>query len=99
VQIVRCVDDSYPGWVDCKFVDAAGRLHTLRDKIPIFATDDLDTDSPYPQPGTAACSVLERWIDEQGRELIRISTVHPSGFESLEGLTEFVVQSTQLTGE
>jgi hypothetical protein len=99
VQIVRCVDDSFPGWVDCEFVDAAGNLHTLRDKIPIFTTEDLDATSQYPQPGVAACEVIEQWQDNQGRELLRISTTHPFGIESLEGFTEFVVQSTQLTGE
>lgn len=99
VQIVRCVDDSFPGWVDCEFVDAAGNLHTLRDKIPIFATEDLDATSPYPQPGVAACEVIDHWSDAEGRKLVLITTDRPCGIESLEGLTVFVVFATQLAGE
>ena len=102
VQIVRFVDESQPGFVECEFVDAAGRRHTLFDKVPIFSTGYLDVDSAYPQPGIAACRVLAQWTDEQGRALARVTTVHPFDIESREGLSEFVVLSEQLvpgTGE
>lgn len=91
IQVVRFVDVTQPGWVECEFVDAAGHLHTLRDKVPIFTNEDLDANSRYPRHGTAACEVLEQWQDSQGRKLVRITTDRPYGIESVEGLTEFVV--------
>jgi hypothetical protein len=42
VQIVRFVADSQPGFVACELLDAAGRRHTLVDKVPIFTTAPLD---------------------------------------------------------
>jgi hypothetical protein len=53
VQIVRFVDDRFPGWVACEFNDAASVLHVLIDKVPIFTTEVLDADSSFPQPGCA----------------------------------------------
>ena len=51
VQIVRFVDSGFPGWVECELVDAAGRRHILKDKVPIFTVEDLGADSKYPTPG------------------------------------------------
>jgi hypothetical protein len=38
VWIVRFVDQHFPGWVECEFIDAEGRRHTVRDKVPVFTT-------------------------------------------------------------
>ena len=100
VQIVRFVDESQPGFVECEFVDAAGRCHVLFDKVPIFdAAESLWSDSEYPQPGAAGCEVLERWKDDQGRDLARVTTERPYGIESREGLYEFVVLASQLKSD
>lgn len=96
VRIVRFVDETQPGVVECEFVDASGHRHTLRDKVPIFSRDSLDASSEYPQLGVADCELLARWEDERGQELSRITTVRPFDIESLEGLSEFVVFSSQL---
>ncbi len=95
---MRFVDDSQPGFVECEFIDAGGRRHTLFDKVPIFSTGYLDADSEYPQPGMADCEVLARWEDEQGRELVRITTARPYDIESSEGVSDFVVFATQVVG-
>ena len=97
VQIVRFVDEHQPGWVECEFADAEGRKHVFTDKVPIFTREDLWTDSVYPRPGTMTCEVLARWRDASGRELARISTANPLDDVSTEGLSEFVVLSTQLS--
>lgn len=91
VQIVRFVDDHQPGWAECEFEDANGRRHVVRDKVPIFTSEDLDADSQYPASGMICCEVLERFKDVAGREVARVGTENPSGVESVEGLTEFVV--------
>ena len=95
VQIVRFVDDSFPGWVECKFTDSEGRLHTFVDKWPIVTTEVLDENSAYPRSGYIHCEVLSRLLDTRGRELVRITTAFST--ESTEGLSEFVVLSSQLS--
>ncbi|MFZ0980832.1 MAG: hypothetical protein WAN23_15625 [Candidatus Acidiferrales bacterium] len=97
VQIVRFVDAHQPGFVACEFVDAEGSRHTLIDKVPIFSAERLDSSSKYPQPGFAACTILNSWRDERGRDLVRISTARPGDIESTEGLSEFVVLPSQVS--
>jgi hypothetical protein len=97
VQIVRFVGSDFPGWVECEVVDAEGRRHILKDKVPIFAVEVLDADSKYPMPGTVLCEVLERYQDEQGQELARVSTEKPFYIESTEGLSEFTVPTSLIT--
>jgi hypothetical protein len=94
VQIVRFVDSCFPGWVECELVDAAGRRHILKDKVPIFTVQDLDADSKYPTPGFVACEVVERYRNEKGQELVRVSTVKPYDIESTEGVSEFTVSAS-----
>ena len=91
VQIVRFVDSDFPGWVECELIDAAGRCHILRDKVPIFTNEVLQANSKYPTPGIAPCEVLQRYQNEAGQEVARISTLRPIEIESAEGLSEFTV--------
>ena len=94
VRIVRFVDDSFPGWVECRFTDATDRVHTIVDKYPTFTPEMLDSQSQYPQSGEIQCEILNRSHDARGRELVQ---VRMPGIESTEGLSEFVVLSTQLS--
>jgi hypothetical protein len=102
VKIIRCVDDEhFPGWIECEFMDADSRRHTVIDKIPIFSMDPtldpLDSKTKYPLPGGVACEILDAWRDPEGRELARITIERPWGVESTEKLSEFVVLATQLS--
>jgi hypothetical protein len=97
VQIVRFVDSDFPGWVKCELVDSDRRYHTLKDKVPIFTIEPLDANSKYPTSGAAPCEPLERFQDERGRELARISTKKPCNIESSEGLSEFTILASQLS--
>jgi hypothetical protein len=58
VQIKRFVDQSFPGWVECEFVDAAARVHTVVDKYPTFTAKLLDAESHYPQSGLVECQIV-----------------------------------------
>src|ERR1700733_5668803 len=61
VQIVRFVDEEpQPGIVESQFRDAHGKVHSIIDKIPLFTSAHLWSDSKYPQPGFIECRVLER---------------------------------------
>ena len=96
VQIVRFVDSHQPGFVSCEFVDAAGGSHTIIDKVPVLSREDLDESSAYPKPGIVGCEVMARWRDDEGRDLVRISTEKPWNIESTEGVSQFVVRADQL---
>jgi hypothetical protein len=97
VQIVRFVDTSFPGWVECELVDADGRRHILKDKVPIFTVEDLDAESKYPVPGSVACEILEQYENEKGQQFVRVSTIKPYHIESTEGLSEFTVPASLVT--
>lgn len=96
VNIVRWLDDYFPGFVACEFTDAAGRVHTIEDKVPMVSVEELNSSCAYPQLGAVRCTVLGRWTDDQGRELLRISTGEPDAIESTEELQEFVVSKNQV---
>ncbi len=97
LEIVRWVDDYQPGIVACEFIDAEGRHHSFIGKVPIFSTDRLDAGSIYPRPGALRCTVLSRWKNADGQELVRVSIAEPDDEQSTEGLQEFVVSSTQVS--
>jgi len=91
VQIVRFVDDAFPGFVECQFCDAHGRFHSFIEKVPVVSNEMLDSGSTYPRRATARCTILSRGVDKTGREIVRISTTTPDCIESTEGLSEFEV--------
>jgi hypothetical protein len=96
VAILRLVDEHQPGWVECQFADADGRIHKFVEKIPLVTNADLWRDSEYPQPGIIRCEVLQQWSDAQAKRLVRITTDRPWSVQSTEGLTEFVVGIAEL---
>jgi hypothetical protein len=97
IQIVRFVRKDFPGWVACEFTDAEGHRHGLVDKVPIFSAEHLDERNKYPRPGTVRCEVLARLRDNQGQEVVHITTARPDGVESSDGRSEFVVFASQLS--
>ena len=95
VQIVRFVDEEpQPGIVESQFSDAQGELHSIIDKVPLFTSDVLWSDSEYPQPGSMECRVIERISDSSGN-LARIS-IEPYHFELTNESSEFVVREADL---
>jgi hypothetical protein len=96
VQIVRYVDDHFPGWVECEFFDAENYHHTIMEKVPVVSEEWFGPDSGYPQEGGLRCEILGRWRDVDGRDLVRITIEEPDHVETTEGVTEFVVLSSQV---
>lgn len=93
---MRFVDEEpQPGIVESQFRDAEGRLHSIIDKVPLFTTADLWSDSDYPQPGFIECRVLER-IPSAGGNLARIN-IGAYHFEGSNDSPEFVVREADLT--
>jgi hypothetical protein len=88
--------DPQPGIVECRLTDAWGKEWTFIDKVPIFTADDLDERSKYPRPGSIRCTIVRRWRDHRGREIITVSTQAPDGVEATSGETSFDVLPSQL---
>jgi hypothetical protein len=96
VKICRYVDDSFPGWVECRLVDALGHEHEFVEKVPVVTRAHLNEASSFPQAGVIACIVLGRSESDDGRELVHIDTQTPRGVESSDGRSRFDVWSEQL---
>jgi hypothetical protein len=91
VQIVRYVDSSQPGWVECRLLDVHGCYWSFIEKIPVVTKEDWDASSAYPKPGFIACEVIS-----QVAGIARINTSRPWGILSVEGKTEFEVPDVSL---
>jgi hypothetical protein len=96
VQIVRFVDEEpQPGIVESQFRDAQGEVHSIIDKVPLFTSADLWSDSHYPQPGFIECRVLEQIPSATGN-LARI-TIGAYHFELTDEGSEFLVFEADLS--
>lgn len=95
VQIVRFIDEQpQPGIVESQFRDAQGKVHSIVDKVPLFTSADLLSDSNYPQPGFIECRVLERIPNATGNlARIEVGAYH---FEATDESGEFLVCETDL---
>jgi len=96
VQIVRWIDDDQPGWVECTFLDYRGEEHRFREKAPVVSEADLHAGSPYPQAGIIGCTVLRRYVAEDGHTVMLIDTDQPWGIQSVEGRSRFDVAPENL---
>jgi hypothetical protein len=96
VTIERFVDDHFPGWVECSLIDADDCMHQFIEKAPVVSTTNLLPDSAFPQPGYIACLAQDEWIDERGRQLVRVDTTKPWGVESTVREASFTVLRDQI---
>ena len=99
VQITRFVDDSFPGFVECTFVDALGETHVFIEKVLVVSTEHLSATSHYPCSGRIGCEIREEWKDASGRAVARVDTAEPWGIESTSGAAGFLLLSSQLEGD
>jgi lactoylglutathione lyase len=96
INILRFIDDSQPGWVECDFKDAYGKEHIIREKTAIISLENLDRNSDYPKEGLVACEVVKESKGNNGRIIYTVRCIL-WGVESIEGLTEFDLFGEQLT--
>jgi hypothetical protein len=94
VSIVRFVDETQPGWVECKLVDAQGRAHRFVEKIPVVSSEDLRAHTALPRPGIIACKIVGQRVDDP--DVVTVDTSDPWGTESTEGQTRFEVRRSDL---
>lgn len=96
VKIMRVIDDGFPGFVECVFVDAHGQEHTIVEKTPVVSRREISASSAFPLFGTVACEVILERTDETGRVLLQVDTTRPHGIESVSGQTRFELLAQQV---
>ncbi|MBD9518055.1 hypothetical protein [Pseudomonas sp. PDM22] len=89
VEIVRYTQECFPGWAECRLVDARGRdWHFLKPRARLHTPNQ---DDQLPAMGRIECEVLER----QGGTAL-VSTEQPRGIRSLEGENRFRIPLSAL---
>jgi len=87
-QAIRWIDDSFPGWIEVKVIDAAGRDHRIVDKVPVLTTLDIRSDTCFP---------TELWIGavttDTGGEHV---TARLKWVDTQEGLNELVIAAADV---
>jgi hypothetical protein len=94
VSIERFTEADFPGWVECRVVDAGGAEHLFEDKVPAVSTEDLDAASDYPREGGIGCTILSLRVEPDGRELVMVRMNEPPVIKT--GELEFEVARGQL---
>ena len=96
IQIVRFVDNNFPGWVECLLTDAESQVHSFIEKAPVVSLDPLTSTSTYPRGGFIPCMVEQEWQSAFGQDLVQVSTEHPYGVASATGRARFTLLKSQV---
>jgi GNAT superfamily N-acetyltransferase len=96
LEVVRYVDDSFPGFVECRLVDAAGVTWTFIEKVPVITLVGLDAESRYPQLIAVACNVVDQRRQCDGTVILAVDTASPDGLASTSGEHRFEVFAEQI---
>lgn len=89
VAIVRIADEAFPGFVECRLIDAHGQEHTFVEKAPVVSAQEISAHSAFPVSGHVGCQIESELEDETGRVLLHVDTTQPYGIESISGQTKF----------
>lgn len=99
VDIIAFVDESFPSFVRCAFIDADGKRHTFIEKVPVVTTQELWSDSTYPQPGVVPLEGIEKLQDGTHRGLARATIGAGYSMDSPGYSAHFIVLESQLVDE
>ena len=95
VSINKLSDTDFPGWVECSLVDADGNCHEFHEKVSIVSSENLSCTSNYPCNGMIRCEMLA--LSPGGPDaLVVVNTSVFDGVESIEGVSEFTVNMSQV---
>jgi hypothetical protein len=72
ITILKYVKDDFPGIVECSLTDAHEKEWVFQEKAPVVSSQDLDSQTSYPQIGEMSCKVISRHKDSVGKEIITI---------------------------
>ena len=85
-----------PGIIECSLVDRFGKDWRIAVKQYDATDEDLWIDSKYPLPGSIACRILERGVDESGKRTVKIELDVPLENLSKNGIDQFEILAGQL---
>jgi len=95
-EMRRCVDASFPGWVECAFTDASGVEHLIVEKVPTVTAEAISATSTFPRPCEIACILVQERVGPDGRTVLVVDTASPWGVQSTAGMTQFEVLREQV---
>ena len=96
VEILKYTDDHFPGWVECRLIDANLTEHIFNEKVPVVTDAAIDATTSLPQPGVIGCILGAMTKRQDGSEILTVNTAKPWGIESVKGQTQFEVFSHQI---
>lgn len=96
VQIIQCLDDSFPGWVEFTLTDASGKAHHFIEKISVICSEHLDSHTVYPVARTIECQVISQLTDHEGKLVVEVDTSTPWGITSTTGESIFIVLESSM---
>ena len=98
VGIIKWItDDPQPGGVACQLTNAYGTQHVFIGKQVYFTWVNFNQDSPYPQLGEIACTIIDQQCDPNGRQIIIVDTKRPWDIASTNHEAQFAVLAEQLS--
>jgi hypothetical protein len=72
-EVVRWVDDEWPGWVQVRLTESDGTVASLVDKVPIFDSDDrLEPGADLPIGIEIPCDLLDWTVDQGGKRTAHV---------------------------
>ena len=91
-EAVRWVcDGPQPALIEVVLTDAFGRPWPFVDKDAVFSREPFSRATSYPVAVEIACQEVRSYVDENGRELVVISTEFPLDLGSTDGKMHFTV--------
>jgi len=89
VEVIRYTEECFPGWAECRLVDADGRdWRFLKKRSVVLHGPD---DGRLPANGRIACEVIERL-----GSMALVSTSLPRGITSIDGESRFRIPLSAL---
>jgi hypothetical protein len=91
VDIIEYSNEYFPGFVECSFVDAFGKVWYIDEKAPVVSVENITEDTELPIKGYVGGEIISR-----NGEIVCFCTKNPWFIESREGIDKFYVYEKQL---
>ena len=92
-------DEPQPGLVEVSLVDAYGKKWIFVDKTASFSRDVLTAASSYPRETRIGCEELRCEVEPSGREIVTVTTARLWSIETIDAVSEFAVERSQIVDD
>lgn len=96
ISVDRITDASFPGFVECSFVDANGGRFLFIEKLSVVSSAPNPV---LPMAGKIDVELISVFSDETGARLAKIDISNSLGVFAQDGTTEFVVALSSVSTE